>query len=219
MTQPFEPVPARPEGGYISLAWTRVAHDDLIANFVHRDGRIWTAVISDDNSQHALLTIYAAGCRVYDFVPVINNSTLSRAAVAFANLPQQHYARLVDDREGTTTDPVEGALVVVTLQDATSRSSQPHATVQRLGRWRGGIVWLFPIYDEVVYALSSVTSVGVEWQGNRDWNTPNERPYVTQLSRADLDRVEAIRSHIIYRGDEPTPPRERRRILDIPDEK
>lgn len=220
MTQPFEPVPLRPPGGYTALAWTRLANDALVANFVHRDGRIWAATISADDRHRGPqeLAIYSSGCRVYCFTTIEFSSVfLQAAAVAFANLSPRNYLRLIDDREGTTTDPIAGDLVIVALQAVPALDSRTAIAAQRLGRRHGDSVRLFPVYDEVVEILAPVIAVGVVWQGHRDWNSPDERP--SPFSRADLDRVAAIREHVIHRISEPPAPYVRRRILDLPDEK
>lgn len=175
MTTPrWAALPEREPGEVLRDINFRTDDGRIMAQFRHRDNRIWSAVISpltDINFRNYDYTIQlsSGGCRTYRFVARVVN-TAKGVVQRFANMPLELYERMVADAQPTTDHPRSDDIGVFRMQVVKQRRAGPggyRTETQRymisgLGRVDGNSITIFPNSEEIGEILLTVCPQGAQ---------------------------------------------------------
>lgn len=169
------PLARRKPNDPVTLRWASMYNNDREpipetgqAAFEHRDGRIWTFLLSRLEQDHPLrvhdVSYYllgtSPGCEPVRFASR-DKSSGKRTVERFANLPFDYYKVLVADAEPSIDHPIHGeiASITITRQVRVPRSGLRHdydveyLVDERVGRVSGGQIQLFPTQAEINHVL------------------------------------------------------------------
>ncbi len=144
-----------------------------IANFRHRDNRIWQALLTnglsvyvgdDSDTYNWNIELSSAGCRPWRFMSMSLDQA-KRTVSRFANLNTGLYNRLIADASGTTEHPKAGSVGVFRMRFARQnthegRSETHHAEIDGIAYIDGTSIIVFPTSPELFSILSSVCAAG-----------------------------------------------------------
>lgn len=172
-TEPELAVPiSRRTGGRVRIEW-RGQGSLQEALIEHHDKRLWRCQTGDFNTDVDEFRHYrfcgrllSAGCQPLRMVGK-SLPAIRQLVERFANMPQSIYMILVVDAESTSTHPLAGSIVQVTIRKEVRRQrgflpTDYQVEVQeetRVGRIDGPNITLFPSLDEVMTALDDLRSL------------------------------------------------------------
>jgi len=165
----WAPIPNRQPGEALTDISYRAEMEDnrqtgrVVAEFRHRDGRIWQgrimplppgSVQTHITGHTHTIALSSGGCRQFRFI-ANGLSSAKRTVLRFANLPLDVYDRLIADARGTTDHPRPDDVGVFRIQ-VVKRHRRPggRTETQRyeregIGRLEGSIITVFPHSEEL----------------------------------------------------------------------
>lgn len=142
-----------------------------IANFRHRDNRIWQAIIReldtsfDENVYHYVIEMSTGGCRSWRFLAKTFEQA-KRLVDRFSNMEISRYNRLTVDAQGTNEFPVPGQIGVFRMRlceqrrTTGNRSETIYTDISGIARYDGTQIVVYPRTQELTDIISDVCGRG-----------------------------------------------------------